>query len=156
MQKISTHSFRLQKKRYFSLLLQLYAKRKWYLILLIIVLLVFYIPKFSDDNFARFFVIFGILYYPLIIFRFYRWVYSKSNANYFIKSQLTIEDSFLHFKDVDGNESKINIDSFVKVSQTEKEYLLYVTQNNFSYIPKSAFKTDEDRNHFEKIVKISS
>ncbi len=155
MQKITTHPFRLEKKRYLSLLLQLYTKRKWYLLLLIIGLLAFYIPRFSNDNFSRFFVLFGLLYIPVTIFKFYRWVYSKANANYFIESQLTIEDSFLYFKDIAGNESKINISSFVKVSQTENEYLLYITQNNFSYIPKSAFKTDEDRNYFEEILNIT-
>ncbi|MEP0265557.1 YcxB family protein [Dokdonia sp.] len=156
MQKITTHPFRLEKARYFSLLLQLYARRKWYLIVLIIGVLALYIPKASSDSVAGVFVLFGLLYFPLIIFRFYRWVYSKENANYFIESQLTVEDSFLYFKDINGNESKINTSSFVKVGQTEKEYLLYVSQNNFSYIPKAAFKTDEDREHFEKTLNITS
>lgn len=156
MQKITTHPFSLEKNRYFILLLQLYARRKWYLILLIIGLLVLYIPRFSDDTFARVFVFFGLLYASLIIFRFYRWVYSKANANYFIESQLTIEGSFLYFKDIEGNESKINVSTFVKAGQTEKEYLLYVSQNNFSYIPKTAFITDEDRDHFEELLNITS
>ncbi|WP_299209829.1 YcxB family protein [uncultured Dokdonia sp.] len=153
MRQITTHPYRLDKERYFNLLVKLYFKKKWYLIVLIAAIVIYNIPKFSEDTFARFFVIFGMLYIPLNIYRIYRWVYAKSNANYFIESTLTVDNSFLYFKDIAENETKISVATFVKMTQTEHEYLLYLSQNNFSYIPKSAFKTDEDRAYFELVIK---
>ncbi|MFC4632390.1 YcxB family protein [Dokdonia ponticola] len=152
MQQITTHPYRLEQKRYFNLLVTLFFKTKWYMVVLMASLLIFYIPKFSENAFASFAVIFGLLYIPLSIFRIYRWVYAKNNASYFIESVLTVDTSFLYFKDIADNETKISVASFVKMSQTEHEYLLYVSQNNFSYIPKSAFKTDEDRAFFEQVI----
>ncbi|MFT5890876.1 MAG: hypothetical protein ACI9Y7_000974 [Dokdonia sp.] len=153
MQQITTHPYRLEKKRYFNLMVTLFFKRKWYLVVLVVSLLIFYIPKFSEDNFSRFMVILGLMYIPLNIYRIYRWVYAKNNANYFIESTLTVENSFLYFKDIADNETKVSVATFVKMTQTEDEFLLYLSQNNFSYIPKSAFKTDEDRDYFEKMIK---
>lgn len=152
MQQITTHPYCLEQKRYFHLLVTLFFKTKWYIVALMASLLIFYIPKFSEDIFARFVVIFGFLYIPLSIFRIYRWVYAKNNARYFIESVLTVDTSFLYFKDIADNETKISVASFVKMSQTTHEYLLYISQNNFSYIPKSAFKTDEDRAFFEQVI----
>lgn len=152
MQQITTHPYRLEQKRYFNLLVTLFFKTKWYMVVLMVSLLIFYIPKFSEDIFARFVVTLGLLYIPLSIFRIYRWVYAKNNVNYFIESVLTVDASFLYFRDIADNETKIPVASFVKMTQTEHEYLLYVSQNNFSYIPKSAFKTDEDRAYFEQVI----
>lgn len=152
MQQITTHPYRLEQKKYFNLLVKLFFKKKWYVLVLIASLLIYFIPKFSEDMFSRFAVIFGLLYIPLSIFRIYRWVYAKNNASYFIESVLTVDSSFLYFRDIANNETKVSIASFVKMSQTEHEYLLYVSQNNFSYIPKSAFKTDEDRTYFEQVI----
>jgi hypothetical protein len=95
---------------------------------------------------------FALIYIPFNIYRIYRWVYAKNNANYFIESTLTADNSFLIFKDIADNESKVSVATFIKMTQTEDEFLLYLSQNNFSYIPKSAFKTDEDRDYFEKII----
>lgn len=152
MQQITTHPYSLEQKRYFNLLVNLFFKKKWYMLVLIASLLIFYIPKFSENAFASFAVIFGLLYIPLSIFRIYRWVYAKNNATYFVESVLTVDTSFLYFKDIADNETKIAVTTFVKMSQTEHEYLLYVSQNNFSYIPKTAFKTDEDRAFFEQVI----
>lgn len=152
MQQITTHPYRLEQKRYFNLLVTSFFKTKWYIVVLMASLLIFYIPKFSEDIFARFAVTLGLLYIPLSIFRIYRWVYSKNNAPYFIESVLTVDTSFLYFKDIADNETKVSVATFVKMSQTEHEYLLHVSQNNFSYIPKAAFKTDEDRAFFEQVI----
>ncbi len=153
MQQITTHPYSLDKKRYFNLLVKLFFKRKWYISVLMATILILYIPKFSENSFTRFAVIFGIIYIPLNIYRIYRWVYAKNNANYFIESVLTVDNSFLYFKDIADNETKVSVATFVKMTQTEHEYLLYLSQNNFSYIPKSAFKTDEDRAYFEHVIK---
>ena len=152
MQQITTYPYQLNKKRYFHLLVTLFFKRKWYLIAIIIGIIGYNIPKFSDNIFARFIIIFGILYIPLSLYRIYRWVYAKGNANYFIESTMSADASFLFFKDIADNETKISVASFVKMTQTKDEYLLYLSQNNFSYIPKAAFKTDEDRLFFEKLI----
>lgn len=152
MQQITTHPYRLEKKRYFHLLVTLFFKRKWYLIALLAGIVIYNISTISENNFARFFVIFGIAYIPIHLYRIHRWVYAKNNANYFIESVLTVDNSFLYFKDIVDNETKISVATFVKMTQTEDEYLLYLSQNNFSYIPKAAFKTDEDRQCFEKII----
>lgn len=153
MQQITTHPYSLDKKRYFNLLVKLFLKRKWYLIALITGIVIYSISTITENTFARFFVIFGIVYIPLHIYRIYRWVYAKNNANYFIESTLTVDNSFLYFKDIADNETKVSVATFVKMTQTEHEYLLYLSQNNFSYIPKSAFKTDEDRVYFEHVIK---
>jgi len=143
MQQITTYPYHLEKKRYFHLLVKLFFKRKWYLIALLTGIVIYNISTISENNFARFFVIFGIVYIPIHLYRIYRWVYSKNNANYFIESVLT---------DIEDNETKISVATFVKMTQTKDEYLLYLSQNNFSYIPKAAFKTDEDRQYFEEII----
>jgi len=153
MQQIATHPYSLDKKKYFNLLVKLFFKRKWYLIVLITAIIIYNISTISENSFARYFVIFGVLYIPIQIYRMYRWVHAKGNANYFIESVLTVDTSFLYFKDIGGNESKVSVATFVKMTQTEDEYLLYLSQNNFSYIPKNAFKTDEDRNFFEEAIK---
>jgi len=49
------------------------------------------------------------------------WVYAKNNAAYFIESVLTVDTTFLYFKDIADNETKIEITTFVKMSQTEHE-----------------------------------
>ncbi len=152
MQQITTHPYRLEKKRYFNLLVKLFFKRKWYISVLMATILILYVPKFSEGNFSRFAVVFAIIYIPLNIYKIYRWVYAKGNASYFVESVLTVDNSFLHFKDIADNETKVSVATFVKMTQTEDEYLLYLSQNNFSYIPKVAFKTAEDREFFEKII----
>lgn len=152
MEQITTHPYQLEKKRYFNLLVTLFLKRRWYFIAIIAGITLYHIPKFSEDGFARFFVFFGIIYLPLNIYRLYRWAYSKANANYFVESVLTADNSFLYFKDVADNENKISVATFIKMTQTKNEYLLYLSQNNFSYIPKSAFKSEEDRAFFEKVI----
>ncbi|WP_299678660.1 YcxB family protein [uncultured Dokdonia sp.] len=152
MQQITTHPYRLEKKRYFQLLVKLFFRRKWYLIVLIAAIIIFNISSVNENSFARFFVIFGVVYIPINIYRIYRWVYAKGNDNYFVESVLTVDGAVLYFKDIADNETKVNITTFIKMSQTAQEYLLYLSQNNFSYIPKSAFKTDEDRNYFETII----
>jgi hypothetical protein len=149
---IQTKEFSLSKKKYFKIILINRFKKAWWLYLLMILLGILSLPKFGTDSFSTFFVIFSFSYPILISIYLYYWVSSKDHEPLFLKTKLSFNDEYLFFER-DGNESKLIPSTIQKVLSKKEHWLLYISKDQFIYIPKNIFYNTEDHKSFSQLIK---
>lgn len=65
---------------------------------------------------------------------------------------ISFDDNFLIGKLSDGSEHKLNLENIIKTINRKEYYLIYISKHQFIYVPKYAFKSDEDRKTFEEKI----
>lgn len=149
---IKTKKFQLTKKEYFSFLIRILLKKRWWLfafILLISFLILFSENRDSSDIFV---MVFGFLYPLIIAFQYWRFTNSKENKIIFAERQheIFVDRIISHMGEI--SESTIDVKNFIKVFELKDLYLLYISKGQSLYFPKYVFETKEDENWFRNEV----
>ncbi|WP_345168195.1 YcxB family protein [Algibacter aquimarinus] len=148
---IQTKKYALTKNEYSKIVISKRLKKSWWLYLLMFLLGVLYLPKFGEDSFSTFFVLFSF-FYPFLMFTYlYFWSRSKGHQPIFAETSLCFDDEFLYFKG-NKNETKLNPDSIQKIISKPKYWLLYMSKAKFIYIPKHIFFSEEDYRKFSNLI----
>jgi len=154
MTLIETENFELTSAEYFKIILKLRIKRSWWLFLIITFapLAQFLWQNGIPINWGL--IIFGWTYPILVIIYLYFWATSKKNASLFQKRRITFEGEKMTIEIEDGSKSEVRYTSIQNVRTFGDSWLLYVARNQWIYVTKSAFKSDQDQQEFVNLIKL--
>lgn len=149
---ITTSKFQLTSNEFLKIILSVYLKKRWWYFPLIWTFAILFSVDHKIDSFQRFFIYFAIFYPILFLYRYWSYANSKDNKIYLLERYFEIyEDRLVGFLE-DGSESTIRCEHFVKFINLKNIYLLYISKNQFIFIPKDAFQTSQDKEWFEKNI----
>jgi hypothetical protein len=143
---ITTKKFKLTANEYFKILLTVYLKKKWWLMLFLIFMALINIV--GNYKSGEFFIWFGIIYPVAVAFQLWRYANSKDNREISVERYYEISNSEIIGYRADGSESKVMINSFIKAVSLKNYYLLYVSKGQFVCISANAFNSDNERTRF--------
>ena len=161
MDAIRTENFQLTKNEYFKISLVRMFKTQW--VFFIIIPLIFSPYFFNAPDIAyikeMFFMLIpyvsGLIVFVIIIWTSLSWwmAYNKKNAFYYRKQYCIFDDEGIHIFCDNGETSKINISSILKVKTIAGCYLLYVAITTVIILPSSAFLSPFEVGRFENFLK---
>jgi hypothetical protein len=155
---IKTKKIQLTTNTLFSTLLNVYFKKRWWLIIWILIIGVLFSTSKSRGSTEIFIIFFSFAYPFLIAFQYWRFSNSKDNKVFFLEREFEVFQDRIIATLSDGTSSTIMIKHFIKVIELKNSYLLYSSKTQFMYIPKNAFQSETDKIWFEQeiIKKIKS
>ncbi|MEO8516776.1 MAG: YcxB family protein [Flavobacterium sp.] len=149
---ITTKKFQLTKKSFFQTLVMAHLKRRWWFFILIWALAFLFSLNGRNDPFEQFYVFFAAFYPIYFLYRYWNFARSKDSAVFLLERYFDIyEDRFVGVLS-DETESTIKFEHFIKQVELKNIYLLYISRNQFVFIPKDAFKSEHDKNWFEQNI----
>lgn len=149
---IKTKRFQLTPKDFFMLLLIRYVKKRWWLLAWLWAMAIIMISMNMKDSFTYFFFGFCIAYPLLLVFQFWRYVNSKTNTLLLNERHYEIDnDKITTILDKDTH-STIKMEHFTKIKFMRNTYLLFITKNQFVYIPANSFESIDDRTWFDNEI----
>lgn len=149
---ITTKKIQLTKKSFFKTLLMAHLKRRWWFFILIWALAFLFSLNNRNDSFEHFYSCFAVLYPIYFLYTYWNFANSKDNALFLLERYYDIyEDRFVCFLS-DGTESTFKCEHFIKKVELKNIYLLYISRNQFVFIPKEAFKSKEDEDWFRQSI----
>ena len=165
--KITTKAFELTKSAYVNLnlrLMWLRLRRRWWVFgfLFVGVALVTrwgHSASVWDLLMTSFFpILAGVLAGLLVAVVFTlgcSWlvVRSKDNAAFFQQRYCEVEDDSLTIYMANGNLSKIQLGTILRVQDMAGWYLLYLAKSFFLFVPHRAFASEDDRRAFESLLR---
>jgi len=146
---IKTEKIKLTSKSFFKVLMTVYLKKRWWLLLWLFVLSVFFAFNKNRDGIENFFMFFGFIYPIIIVGQHWRYANSQDNNVFFLERDYEIYNNRIVGNLSDGTTSTILIENFVNAINLKDAYLLYFSKIQFIYIPKEAFQSEKDLNWFE-------
>jgi hypothetical protein len=149
---IVTHNIKLNADDLFYLLVGIYLKRRWWMVVWVWAMVVFLLFR-SELSIAEYLLILLLIIFQFILVAQY-WIFahSKKNKIYLQTRHFEINtDQIVEYVE-DGTSNKYSTEQFLKVMKTGRYYLLFVARNEFLYLPVSAFRSPEDREWFENVV----
>lgn len=99
-----------------------------------------------------FFPLFAIIYPALIVIQFWKYVTSKDNKLLLLERFYEIDNEKINGIIDRETYSPIKLDHFIKADLVRNTYLLFVSKNQFIFIPVDAFESHQDREWFEKEI----
>jgi len=155
---IKTNKIKLTPNTVFTTLLKIYWRKRWWFIILMLLMGMLVFTTGQGDANSVFIISFSILYPLLIVFQYWRFANSKENKSYLIEREYEIFNDRIIAILSDGTSSTILTEHFVKYVKLKNDYLLYLSKIQFIYVPNEAFKTESDRSWFKEniISKINS
>lgn len=147
---IRTRKFELTSDEFFYLLLTIYFKRRWWM--LVWVWLMIFLLLFSTRISAMEYMLIAVLCLAQVFLVAQYWLYahSKDNRIYLLPRFFEISsEQVVEWMD-DGTSSTIKTERIIRVMRTGKCYLLFIAKNEYIYLPFSAFETDADRKWFDQ------
>lgn len=157
---IQTSEYALTKKEYlkvqFLTIINLY---QWSYITMIVGALLL-IPLFERSHLAAFLVLYVPFYFIFTTYQVISYAGAKENQNIYRTKQLTIQsDKIISYS---GKDSVFNtpttneyaFDQIVKAKQVSGFWLLFLEKNYFLIIPQYIFQSIEDREAFEKLIRL--
>lgn len=148
---IKTKPYHLDKNEYAKIVIAKKFKKSWWLYLILISLAIVHLTILEDKKSSPFVIIFGLSYPFISALWLYFWATSSKKSLLFKETELQFDDSNLYFKR-DGNESKIPRKNITKVVTKKDSWLLYISSDQFIYIAKNIFYSDDDYNSFYKLL----
>jgi hypothetical protein len=150
MTSIQTKKFALNPSQFFRILVLLHVRSRWWLHLgiLVLALLSLSIRPFN----ALVLVVAAVCVFLVYVVPRHRSAFSKENAAFYLTSQLTIDQDWLHESTDDGSRSDLPWTSIIRARMLSEFYLLYTAKNQFICLPSDAFASDEDRQQFESLL----
>ncbi len=149
---IKTQKIQLTANTLFSTLLNVYFKKRWWLIIWILIIGILVSTGKKRESTEIFIMIFSFAYPFVIAFQYWRFASSKDNKVFLIEREYEIFDNKIIGTLSDGTSSTILIEHFIKVIKLKTSFLLYISKTQFVYIPKDAFKTEADKIWFEQEI----
>lgn len=149
---IKTKKIKISSKELFNILIKRFVKKRWWLLVWIFLLEIFFIMKDQKTTADIFFIIFFLAYPLFIVIMFWRHAHQKENKLFLAERYYEIsEDKMKGILDEDTF-STIKYDHFIMYDIVNNIYLLYLSKNQFIYIPSDSFKSKDDLEWFEKEV----
>ena len=152
-EKIATHEFKLEEKIYFKILIRTQLANFWWLYLLTLLLIFWNISEFGVNNFSTFLVLIGFVYPIFQFFYLYHLATAKKNRSLLMKRSVEVDEMYIYSSVEDGTENKVPFSKIVQFTESRTFFLLYISEYQFIYIPKSSFKDEADKESFESRVK---
>lgn len=149
---IKTKKIQLTTSTFFSTLLNVYLKKRWWLIIWILIIGILVSTGKRRESTEIFIMIFSFAYPFVIAFQYWRFANSKDNKVFLLEREYEISNDKIIGTLSDGTSSTILIEHFVKVLKLKTSFLLYISKTQFIYIPKDAFKTEADKIWFEQEI----
>lgn len=149
---IKTKKFQLTKKEYFSFIIRILLKKRWWLYAFMLFLSFIISFKDEKDSTDVFMIAFGFLYPAITFFQYWRFANSTENKNFFREMQHEIFTDKIISTVGEISESTIDLKSFIKVFELNDLFLLYLSKGQCIYFPKRIFETLEDENWFRNEV----
>lgn len=147
---IKTKTVRISKNKLLAIILLRYLKRRWYLILTVLLLGLVISQKENPEQIDLFFISICFLYPLLIIIQFWIWVNSKQNKIFFTDRMYEIDEDKISGRTDSISFSTVEKKHFIKNDLILKTYLLYLSKGQFFYIPLDSFESEQDRIWFEQ------
>lgn len=152
MNTIITNKVQLTAKELFKIYLSRYIKRRWWVYAVILLAIIFLSIDGFEDSFEVFVVVFGIVYPILLCIQLWRYVKSKKNKIIFLERHFEIDDNKICGIIDKDTYSPIKLEHFIKVERVRDAYLLFISKNQFIYIPFDAFQNASDKDIFENEI----
>ena len=149
---IKTKKVHLTAKELFSILIIRYLKKRWWLFAWIWLPAAFFLFDGIYESIDIFSIAFAVIYPFIIVIQFWVHVTSKDNKVLLLERYYEIDSDKINGIIDQDTCSLIKIEHFIKVELVRKTYLLYISKNQFVYIPVNAFKTDLDKEWFEREI----
>ncbi|MBE8725214.1 YcxB family protein [Flavobacterium hungaricum] len=148
---IATKKFNLTKKEYFSIIVRVLIKQRWWWFAFMWLVTIFILLKDEKDSFDIFLIGFSILYPLIILLQYWRFTNSNENKSFFEERQYQISSDKIitYLGSADG---RAGIDNFIKTLELKDVYLLYLSKTQSVYFPKRIFETVEDENWFRNEI----
>jgi len=146
---ICTRKIEQSSDDFFYLLLTIYFKKRW--LMLLWIWLVIFVLLFSTRISSLEYLLIGFLFLSQVFLVIQYWLYahSKDNRIYLLPRTFEIsQDQIVEWMG-DGTSSTIKKERFIKVMRTGKCFLLFVAKNEYVYLPFSAFESEADLEWFE-------
>lgn len=141
--------FQLTPQIYFRILILKYVKKRFifYIFLWVATIAIATISM----NLITIFLIFYSVFYPLfIIFYYYRFARTKANKIIFLKRHIEIAADKMIVHIEDGTKSEILLSNIIQVIRYKSYSLIYISKNQFVYIPLTAFHSVDEFATFHK------
>lgn len=87
---IKTNKIKLTSKTFFIILITVYLKKRWWLLLWLFIISVFFSLNKNRDSIENFFMFFGFIYPVMIAFQHWRYANSKDNKLFFSEREYEI------------------------------------------------------------------
>jgi hypothetical protein len=147
-----TKQFSLSQKEYTKIILKKKLRNSWWIYVIMLFVATFHFEKIGESSFSTFFVILAFTY-PLISFAYlFFWTKSKGHKPIFTKTNLSFDQDFLYLER-NNSSSKLSLNSFQKIIDRQKYWMLYLSKGQFIYVPKGIFFSDEDYQKFVDLIK---
>ena len=149
---IECKPFKQSKEEYFKLILKVQIKKKWWIILLVIILSI-YNSLMNEGEPGYIIWIFApvilILVYYIQIRRF---AFSNKNKIFFTERKLFFNNKIMRFNLDSGIIDEVPYNNVIEVKSEEKYWMAYISKGQFIYIPKNIFYTNDDFEHFQEYL----
>ncbi|MBF4514994.1 YcxB family protein [Flavobacterium sp. ANB] len=149
---IKTKKFQLTKKEYFSFIIRILLKKRWYFLVFMLILSIAILFGDNKDYLNSSIMVFGFLFPLYMIFVYWRFVNSKENKIFYTERQHEIFPDKIITRMGEISEGTMDMRNFIKVLELKDLYLLYVSKTQCIYFPKRVFETSEDENWFRNEV----
>ncbi|MEW5820861.1 MAG: YcxB family protein [Cyanobacteriota bacterium] len=157
--EIITKEFELTEKEIFKIgiTFQLLPKIKWDIFY--IILGIGFIASNIDiitTSIGIFLIVISILSPLINIMHLKQYSKSRQIKAFLGKRLMIIDDNFIDTKLANGNEGKYKVNNIVKVLEQKEYLLLYINKKEFLYVPKNAFKNQEDYQNVIRLLEHNS
>lgn len=149
---ITTKKVKLTPKKLFALLLVRYFKRRWWLFIWLFVAAIILGLDRQQDHLDGLVLFLAIFLPVILVLQFWRYADSKDNKLFLLERYYEIDSDKINGIIDNDTYSPINIEHIIKVDIVLKNYLLYISKDQFIYIPIDSFENDSDRQWFENEV----
>lgn len=155
--QIQTNTFGINRNEYFWILIRNYfQKRLWFYALIygfmILVTISIFILNLQIRLSYIVFMVYAILMPLYYLFWFWRHTRCKENAIFYRERALTISEDFLEATLDDGSIDKIRWPNILYYKKVKSGFLLYISKQQFIYIPNLIFRSNHDFNEFEAFI----
>lgn len=144
MSLITTSSIQLTKTEYFKILTGNYFREKWWTLICVILVGSYAITRDNKESLDYFFIILSITFPFYIMLIHWRFANAKENRVALLGRSYRIEEDQIIEQLEDGTESQYKLKHVVKTYKTSDYIMLYLSKVTFLYLPKDAFKTEDD------------
>ena len=143
----STREYALSRGELFLILLRGYIRKPILWLALVLSVLMVITPGVKGG------ILFFLIFLAAVLAIVSSQVFLKGSAPIFSRRSCEIDDDHVSIFPADSSSARIRIDSLIKVFRSAQCYLLYISRNQFVYLPLSAFSSDSDVQAFESMLK---
>lgn len=149
---IVTDNYQLTRKSFLEILLITYLRKSWWAlgILGLIILFIVFHRERDTSEMLIIYILTGILIGRML--NLWVYAYSKDNKIFFLEKHFEIYEDRIVETLSEGTNRLIKTELFIKVTQTKKFYLLYFTKEQYLIIAKESFKSEQDKDRFERDI----